>query len=330
MEGQDPLNNIVPGTDPSPQQWASTLDIILAEMRGNQAKSDAQSATLRTQIEDLRAQVETLRTAASADPGEAQKKDGGAEPPMQNPTPPVVTQPPNTAEPQRPPTGPAEEHQRGSTRRKPLAMGDPFRGDKAYFNAWKVMMEHKLEVDAEFIGNHKAQFMFIWSNLAPAVQKEVSPFMEVGGDGKWDPVHFLRYLTFCYSDNHAKERAQVALESYRQAKNQSFMDFFVHFHQLLAQAGGLGWDDEQKLARLRRSLNHRMREVALHRGVTRDNFDQAVEGYKRIAVDLETADLESKQRPPSPHKGPQRDKDGDVVMTTVGTARTTTAPARKN
>lgn len=208
--------------------------------------------------------------------------------------------------------------------RKPLPMGEPFSGSKSAFRAWRVTMEHKLSSDAAFIGGPRDMFAFIWSQLSASVQREVAPFYEIGGNGGvWDPTEFLKYLEFCYSDNHSRERAQTKLESLRQGHNESFSDFFIRFEQLLVQSGGSKWDDEQRLLKLRRALNNRIRAVAMNRGVTRTNYDAAVAAYKSIAVDVETMAIEDRMRPSTtPGTSQRRDGDGDVEMTTVSVTRT--------
>jgi hypothetical protein len=266
--------------------------------------------TLRTQTEELRAYI---IAAAAGTTG----------------TPPAIPAPTLTPTPTTTPANNvATEHPRNPPiQRKPLAMGTPFSGNKTYFRAWKVTMVHKLLADQEFIGDHRAQFAFIWTNLSENVQKEVGSYYKNGGaNGLWDPEIFMQYLKFCYSDNHGKERAQAKLETIRQGKNELFSDYFVRFEQLLVQSGGAQWGDEQKLHKLRRSLNNSMQTVALHRGAPRNNYINAVAVYKLIAVDLETASIE--QHHSNPHHN-KKDKDGDVQMVTVGTAKTTSAQGQK-
>jgi hypothetical protein len=65
-----------------------------------------------------------------------------------------------------------------------------------------------------------------------------------------------------------------------------------------------------------------MQTVALHRGAPRDNYINAVAVYKLIAVDLETAFI--KQHYLNPHYN-KKDKDGDVQIVTIETAKTTSA-----
>jgi len=214
------------------------------------------------------------------------------------------------------------EPPRVHSQRKPLQMGEPFSGAKASFKAWQVTMVHKLNSDAVFIGTTRDMFAFIWSQLSLSVQREVAPFYEIGGHSEtWNPHEFLEYLEFCYSDNHGRERAQTKLEELRQGANESFSDFFVRFEQLLVQSGGSKWDSEQRLLKLRRALNQRIRGVAMNRGVTRTDYDEAVRAYKSIAVDVETMAIEDKMRPqPGAQSAPRRDPDGDVAMTTVSAA----------
>jgi hypothetical protein len=206
-----------------------------------------------------------------------------------------------------------------ASRRKPLPKGEPFSGDKAAFRAWQVTIEHKLGADLEFIGGPREQFAFIWANLSPAVQREVAPFYETGGtSGDWNPVTFMEYLQFCYNDVHGKERAQAKLDALQQGRKESFSDFFPRFEQLLTQAGGGSWDGEQRLHKLRRALNPALRQLALHRGVNRTDYSQAVRQYQSIAVDFETAAMEDRNRTHSLGGQKQKmDTDGDVEMVNV-------------
>jgi len=207
-----------------------------------------------------------------------------------------------------------------TARRKPLPTGPPFDGNKAYYKAWALTIAHKLTSDAAFIGSPRDQYALIWTNLAPNVQREVSATYEKGGPNRdFDPEAFLGYLRFCYEDNHSREKAQANLDSLRQGKNESFADFFPRFEQLLSQSGGEMWDDEQKLHKLRSGLNPTIRQVALHRGVTRTDYQRGVQEYQSIAVDIETAAIESRSMPP-PYLRPQagRDAQGDVEMVTIG------------
>lgn len=283
-----------------PQGQITLANIMerLLEITENRAQDVASMATIRSQTEELRALL------------------------IQSSGTPQASLTPN-----RTPNAPIGYPENQPVQRKPLSIGSPFSGDKTYFRAWKVTMEHKLITDQDFIGDQRAQFAFIWTNLNDKVQKEVAAYYENGGDGGlWDPERFMQYLEFCYSDNHGKERAQAKLETIRQGKDELFPDFFVRFEQLLAQSGGSYWDDEQKLHKLRRSLNNSLRTIALHRGVPRDSYSNAVEAYKSIAVDLETVTIEHHH--PTPHNN-KKDNDGDVQMITVGTAKTTGAQGQK-
>jgi hypothetical protein len=92
-------------------------------------------------------------------------------------------------------------------RRKPLPTGQPFSGDKRSFPAWKITMEHRLKADAEFIGGPRDQFVYIWSNLGPAVQMATALYYQEEGIHQWNPLGFIEYLEFSYGDPHARERA---------------------------------------------------------------------------------------------------------------------------
>jgi len=307
----------------------ATLQAILNQLQQltqDRAEDHALFQTLQVQNEHLTQRLEALSTQFDATPPPGNTPQEGnaapaaevpiggfgasADPPFPPPPPPVCVD-----------------------KRRPLQMGERFGGNKAYFQAWKVMIEHKLATDQEFLGDGKSQFMFINAELSPAVQQQVAPYFETGGYGTWDPLEFLNYLSFCYSDVHSKERALVRLDHLRQGKRQSFMEFFIAFSQTLAQAGGLHWADEHKLGRLRNALNDRMREVSMNRGVSRTDYDAAVLAYKAIAVDLETAEMESTWRS-QPHRpvpvAPQRqDRDGDVHMVNVGAAGTASGGSRR-
>lgn len=259
-----------------------------------QARDSAMMAVLRQQNEEIRNQI----------PSQPSSKPAGFDDML-------------------PPPSPA-------SRRKPFPVGLPYDGTKANFSSWRMTMEFKLRADEVFIGDEEARFMYIWSQLSPAVQRAMAPYFEDGARKRWDVSGFLDYLAFCYSDHHGRERAQVALEHLHQGQNQPFTEFFVNFVQLLTQSGGLHWDDEQKLSRLRRSLNSRMRSVSLNRGVSRTNYNAAVEEYKTIAVDIETASLELGFLQAGKSKEPQQksnlDRDGDTNMVEV--AALSSAPTK--
>lgn len=200
-------------------------------------------------------------------------------------------------------------------RRKPLPIGEPFSGHKPSFRAWAVTVRHKITVDQDFIGGPREQFAFIWANLSTRVQNDMAAFYEKGGyNSKFNPDEFLKHLEFCYEDKHSLEKAQVRLERLRQGKDESFGDFFPRFAQTLTESGGDGWGQEQKILKLRGALNQKMRDIALNRGVTRTDYDKAVEAFQAIAVDMETASFE---RQWNTSYTPARDKDGDVQMTSV-------------
>jgi hypothetical protein len=291
----------------------------LSEMREEQVRNHAATEVLRNQNEELYKQVTALAKKQRRTPSPAL----GLAPPATEASAYSLN---DATTPPAAPFVPIPAYTQHTIRRKPLPVGEPFAGNKAYFGAWRVTMEHKLEVDQEFIGNHKAQFIYLYSMLSPAVQREVAPFYEVGGYDNWNPNKFLDHLSFCYSDTHGKERAQVRLDQLRQGKKQPFMDFFIAFNQTLAQAGGLAWSGEHKLTRLRQALNNRMREVSMNRGVSRMDYDSAVLGYKLVAVDIETAEMEHVWRenaaPPPAQQLLKKDRDGDTPMIHVGATNT--------
>lgn len=208
--------------------------------------------------------------------------------------------------------------------RKPIPMGEPFNGNKPSFQAWMVSMRHKLDVDKKFIGGRREQFAFIWANLGAQVRDNMAAFFARGGyQGQFDPDEFMRYLEFCYKDKHGQEKAQVRLERLRQGKDESFADFFPRFAQTLTESGGDGWGQEQKILKLRGALNQKMRDIALNRGIARDDYDSAVQSLQAIAVDIETASLE-RQWNIAHH--PTRDRDGDVQMTSVNRVKSDREP----
>jgi len=198
-------------------------------------------------------------------------------------------------------------------RRKPLPTGPPFDGDRTSLIAWKVTITHKLRVDAAFIGDETDQYHFTWAQLGPRVQKELASYYAGGANDTYSPWELINHIEFCYGDKHGRERALAALEQVRQGKNESFLDYFVRFSTLLADAGGSRWDDDQKLARLRRGLNKRVSDIALNRGVSRDNYPRAIAQYRNIAVDLEAVGAEGQPQGPA-QSAARVDADGDTIM----------------
>jgi hypothetical protein len=298
-------------SDPNnpPPPWYSTLMARFDDMAADRSQDVAERATLRAQFEELRELMTTSRMPSVQQAAPATSSLAPPVPPTETP---IILTPVTPTTPQL-----------SLARRKPLPMGPPFGGDKASFLAWKVTMEHKLRADKDFIGDQRDQFAFLWANLSISVQQEVAAWYETGGDdGSFHPENFLNYLTFCYADNHSREKAQANLENLRQGKNESFSDFFIRFQRLLMQSGGGAWDDEQKLNKLRRSLNATVRTVTLNRGVTRTDYNAAILAYQSIAVDIEAQHLEINTIPGHSQTNPKRDSDGDVAMTHVGSTST--------
>jgi hypothetical protein len=61
------------------------------------------------------------------------------------------------------------------------------------------------------------------------------------------------------------------------------------------------------------------------RGIPRDDYAAAVEMYRSVAVDIESARIENKirsRRVPPPSQSVLRDAEGDVPMSGVNTMRT--------
>ena len=317
----------------------------LQELAAARIQDRADMDQLREQTNAMRALLERNVVSMSAESHPS--KDDVAEQTL-NPggsNVPVETASALNAQPSNPATAPIlhrPEPEEPRIVRKPLPMGEPFDGVKAKYPSWRVQIEFKLVQDRIFIGTDTAQFHFIWSCLSLAVQNQVKAFYAMGGyDRAWNPSQFLGYLDFCYKDAHEAERALVQLDNIRQRPNEPFPTFFVRFQTLLAEAGGQGWDDEQILHRLRKSLTPKMRDVSLHRGVSRSDYKSAVAAYESIAVDIETLAMELQYSTTASNNNsttaPKCDKDGDVVMTTVASTSTQmtrqgggTGPKRKN
>jgi len=292
--------------------WMATIISRLDDIQADRQQEHAERATIRAQIDELRALI-----ASNASPSPATATPVTTATPASNVASEAQVETDTRAATASVPADPQQSS------RKPLPMGMPYSGDKAGFLAWKVTMDHKLEADREFIGTARDQYAFIWANLSSSVQREVAAWYETGGDTReFRPEHLMGYLEFCYADNHSREKAQANLENLKQAKNETFPDFFVRFQRLLMQSGGAGWDGEQKLNKLRRSLNSTIRTIALNRGVSRTDYAAAIASYRSIAVDLEAQNIEISGRPVQQQQAVKRDSDGDVVMTHVGAVNT--------
>jgi hypothetical protein len=180
-----------------------------------------------------------------------------------------------------------------------------------------------LQADRIFIGGQEDQWVFLWSCLAGSVQRKVSPYYEVGGEGgRKDPFRFLEYLETVYGDPHRQEIAMTQLEQLEQAPLESFTTFFIKFEQKLNEAGGMDWSDTVKCGHLRRAINKKLREYTVGRGVPRDDYATAVTMLRAIAVDMESLRLEEKLRQRyTAHKEVHRDQDGDTEMTGINALR---------
>lgn len=290
---------------PTTQDWAALMQQI-QELQEERTRDRALLDTIRTQNEDLR---RTYGIRPSSDHLR----------PIVTPTATPDT-PSITSAPIPPPP-----------KRKPLPLGSPFSGDKAAFEAWRVTISHKLQVDEAFIGGNREKFSLIWSNLQGNVQKQVANYYARGGqDGQFHPEDFLEFLEFYYGDTHGEERALAHLETLRQGRQESFNDFLPRFVQVMTRAGGDLWPESQKLARLRHCVNQNMRDIALNRGVSRTDYGAAVDTYRSIAVDLETKIIEESYRSRVyPARREARDMDGDTRMTGVAAIGSVNSQLRK-
>ncbi|KAM3548777.1 hypothetical protein ARSEF4850_009224 [Beauveria asiatica] len=217
-----------------------------------------------------------------------------------------------------PPTTPAAATTK--SRRKPLPQGEKYDGDRKTFMGWKQAITYKLEIDAEFIGPLKAQFMYIWANLSTQAQLKVTAYFEAGGhQGESDPTAFLTYLETVFGDPHRREIAMTKLNYLKQGEKEPFSRFFVRFEQELALAGGLLWNDEVKLTKLRPVLSNTMRGLMVSRRISRTSYDSAIQELRELSVDLESYWIEEQHRPAPQRGNPARqtDQEGDTPMSGI-------------
>ncbi|QBZ62210.1 hypothetical protein PoMZ_11087 [Pyricularia oryzae] len=205
-------------------------------------------------------------------------------------------------------------------KRKPLRDPPLYDGVPASFTAWRCAMEYKLRRDADFIGDHRDQYEYLWAGLETSVQKVVRSYYEVGGrDGAYRYTDFLDYLERIYDDPHKRAQALAELETLKMKPGQSFAQFIAIFERTLATAGGLAWADEVRTNFLRFRVSPRIREACVGRGMGDGTYLGAVAIYRQVAQDLEAIELDRRF---GPHRAgaataPRPPKDEDTPMTGV-------------
>jgi hypothetical protein len=170
-----------------------------------------------------------------------------------NPPPELLTPNITSRQPSPPPIG---------TWKKKATLPDPprFDGTRKNFRTWQLEIRSKLRVDGPVLGLRADQFAYIYARLDQAAQAMAAAYYEKGGpDGAHDPDQFLAYLTACYGDPNAEQRALSRLETMRQGEKESFSTFLPKFEKELADSGGAEWNDTVRINSLRRVINHDLR-----------------------------------------------------------------------
>jgi hypothetical protein len=152
--------------------------------------------------------------------------------------------------------------------RKPV-LPDPgrFGGERNKFRAWKLEMEAKLKIDGPAIGDHHAQFAYLFSRLDSKAQAMTAAFYESGGyEQNHNPTKFMTYLEQIYGDPNIHRRAAQRLRTLRQGEKESFAAFLPRFEKELADSALVNGDDRVPINYLEGALNTKMRELMITMG----------------------------------------------------------------
>jgi hypothetical protein len=215
-------------------------------------------------------------------------------------------------------------------RRKPMPSPAVFEGDRARFLSWRLEIEHKLTVDAEFIGGPREQWGLLWNCLSPTVQKKLRYFFSTGDQVNYNVTNFLERLRDLYQDEDTAAKARAEFAILRMGAKESFHSFYIRFETLLHESGQASYNEQVKVDLFRHRLSDRIRETALTATIDESSLKTAVEGYRRVAVSLENWDREknaNRYLPPAPGNKttmptPGPDSEGDSPMTGVNALKT--------
>ena len=184
-------------------------------------------------------------------------------------------------------------------------------------------MSHKLDADAAMIGTQKDGWFAVYSCLGDGPKALASTYFLSGGSNKaYDPKDLLEYLANRYTDRNNQKTATLKLRELKQARGQTFDAFYVDFEKTLAEAGGMDWADQAKLAFLEGALNDQLTRSLVAVTISTD-YAQAVDQIMLTASKLESLTpwlYPSPTKPPTELSSPSRkawkqDEGEDTVIT---------------
>lgn len=138
--------------------------------------------------------------------------------------------------------------------RKPLPLPDKFSGKRSDFPGWLQQMRDKLELNADLLQGSREAWYLIYSCLGDYPKKTVATFYETMKD-KDNYNIFLDYLHKNYGNHDTRRDATISLRNLKQAEGQKFATFLPQFEKVLAEAGGIYWQDHMKISQLEGALN---------------------------------------------------------------------------
>ena len=168
--------------------------------------------------------------------------------------------------------------------------------NRTRFLPWKTAMEAKLSLEGTIIGDARAQFFYIHSRLGDKALEMVTAYIaQKTFEGHYDPENLLEYLTKIYDDPNKKGKAVNQLHALKQGKNASFARFLPIFEKLLAEAGGLRWDDENRINALEQAIHPDLKK-AYAAAIMPTDYDGYVSHVLGTAARIEAADGPSRSR----------------------------------
>ena len=107
-------------------------------------------------------------------------------------------------------------------------------------------MQAKLSTDAAALGDRRAKFSYVYSQLDKTAKKVAATYFQLGHDSK-TADEFLTYLNEAYGDPQFQRNAILSVMKLRQRPSESFALFLNKFERLLADAGNENWSDLVKI-----------------------------------------------------------------------------------
>ena len=208
-------------------------------------------------------------------------------------------------------------------------------GLKDSYSLFKWTLQSKIEQEMGQLGSHKAICTNIFAGLPKDKQQRVIYWLQEGGENKdWEPKEFLKHMDDKFLDREQERKSLDKLDQLRQGDKQRFEDFRQQFELLVAQAGSLAPKDASKVNTMRRALNPSLSKYLISVTLSNTDYDAYVAGIQPISTNFEahpefrkstgsskhyyqsSQRSNTDKRPASP-QAPEKDPDGDVIMTDV-------------